>query len=112
MAIALTKPWRSLTEVEVTKLAGQMGVYELGNEAGETVYVGYAGGKSLFGLKGELSRILHEEPVRAASFRVEVTTAYMTRYRELLMAHVASSGAVPEQNRNERLPSLGRLSPG
>ncbi len=112
MAIALTKPWRPLTEGEVAKLAGQMGVYELGNEAGEAVYVGYAGGKSLFGLKGELSRILGEEPRRAASFRVEVTTAYMTRYRELLMAHVAASGAVPEQNRNERLPSLGRLSPG
>jgi hypothetical protein len=112
MAIALTKPWRPLTEAEVSKLGGWTGVYELGNADGEVLYVGFAGGKSLFGLKGELAHILRDEPGRAASFRVEVTTAYMTRHRELLMAHVAARGAVPEQNRIERLPSLGRLSPG
>ncbi|MCA9821585.1 MAG: hypothetical protein KC470_03180 [Dehalococcoidia bacterium] len=112
MAIALTKPWRPLNEAEVAKLGGHMGVYELGNEDGEVVYVGFAGGKSRFGLKGELMRVLREEPERSTRFRVEVTTAYATRYRELLMAHLAESGALPEQNRNERLPSLGRLSPG
>ena len=69
MAIALTKPWRPLNEAEVAKLGGHMGVYELGNGDGEVVYVGFAGGKSRFGLKGELMRVLREEPARSTGKR-------------------------------------------
>jgi hypothetical protein len=104
----MAKPWRPLSEAEVGRVGGWMGVYELGDASGSVLYVGVAGGKSLFGLKGELQR--HRAAGEATQFRFEVNTQYTTRWKELLMAHVAASGDVPVMNREERLPSLGRLS--
>ena len=72
-----------------------MGVYELASPRGEVVLIGFAGGRSVFGLKGELRRILQVPGRERSSFRYEITTAYLSRYRELLMVHVADHGSVP-----------------
>ena len=87
-----------------------MGVFELANDDEEVVYVGYAGGRSLFGLRGELGHMLRHS--KATLFRYEVNTAYLTRFQELLMVFVADHGRLPLENHAEDVPRLGRLSPG
>jgi hypothetical protein len=101
----LDKPWIALSAENVARLNGQMGVYQLADDSGRVVYIGFAGGKSLFGLRSELQRWLG----RAPQFRYEVNNQYQTRWRELLMLHRAANGAVPQLNEGERLPALGRL---
>ncbi|MCY4451926.1 MAG: hypothetical protein OXC01_08250 [Immundisolibacterales bacterium] len=136
MAIRLTKPWRALEASEVARLPGQLGVYQIagqiagqvaGQEAGRTegrtegqiakeiaggesevLCIGVAGGRSLFGLRGELAAELARRGP-GFRFRVEVNTQYHTRFRELLMLHRADHGALPPEN--EAPPGLGRLSP-
>ena len=107
MPIRLDKPWRPLDAA--AGLSAQTGVFELANEAGQVCYIGCAGGRSHFGLRGEVSASAQRIP-EAFHFRVEVTTAYLTRHLELLMAHKADHGALPAHN--EPMPRLGRLSPG
>jgi hypothetical protein len=82
-----------------------MGVFQLGDDAGAVLYIGFAGGKSLFGLRGELEKRLGTAP----RFRYEVNNQYQTRWRELLMLHQAAHGGVPELNLREPLPKLGQL---
>ena len=106
MSIRLTKPWSPASAAG--KLPGQMGVYQLGDEAGNVITIGYAGGRSTFGLRGEVETALQRHP-DAVSYRVEVNSAYLSRYRELLLVHLADFGTLPPGN--EALPGLGRLSP-
>lgn len=87
-----------------------MGVFELANDKGEIIFIGYAGGRSLFGLRGELGKLLRHS--QATQFRYEITTAYLTRYQELLMVFMADHGRLPADNEGRPLPRLGRLSPG
>lgn len=101
----LDKPWLGLTPERVARLPGQMGVYQLADESGRVVYIGFAGGRSLFGLRSELEKRLGS----AAGFRYEVNNQYQTRWRELLMLHRAEHGDLPELNRREPVPKLGRL---
>ena len=68
MKLHLEKPWLELTPERVKKLSGQMGVFQLGNESGEVVYIGFAGGKSLFGLRSEVEKRIGAAP----RFRYEV----------------------------------------
>ena len=94
---------------EAAGLPGHMGVYELADAAGRVIYIGCAGGRSRFGLRGEVQDALAR--IQGASrFRIEITTAYLTRHRELLMRHRAAHGELPAAN--EPVPGLGRLSPG
>ena len=106
MSVALTKPWIPLEQSAVTALPGQLGVFEIADEYREVSYIGFAGGKSLFGLRSELSEWLD----RGSYFRVEVTTTYRTRHRELLMDHHRRCGCYPEQNSESELAGLRRLS--
>ena len=108
MAIRLTKPWRALEAGEVASLPGQLGVYQIAGPAGEVLRIGVAGGRSRFGLRGELDAELarHGPGFR---FRTEVNTQYHTRFLELLMLHRADHGALPPEN--EAPPGLGRLRP-
>lgn len=89
-------------------LPGHMGVFELTDAAGAVIYLGYAGGRSLFGLRGEIESAAGR--LDAEGFRYEVTTAYLTRFQELLMLHEARHGRLPAGN--DPVPGLGRLSPG
>jgi hypothetical protein len=110
--VRMTGPWLPLDSEHVERLGGHMGVYELAAADGEVMQIGFAGGRSVFGLRGELRRALDEEGDDvAASFRYEITTSYLSRYRELLMAHAADHGAIPAGNADGDL-ELGRLSPG
>jgi hypothetical protein len=109
MAVRMDKPYRPLTTGEVGKLGGQLGVYQIADEAGRVLCIGYAGGRSRFGLRGELGAELQ---ARGAGllFRCEVTMQYLTRYKELLMVHRADhGGSPPEQAGNA--PVRGRLHP-
>jgi hypothetical protein len=109
--VRITGPWLPLDEAHVERLGGHMGVYELASADGEVSRIGFAGGRSVFGLRGELRSALADTADGAARFRYEVTTSYLSRYRELLMVHVADHGSVPAGNVNDDL-QLGRLSPG
>ena len=111
MAIRMTKPWSPLTPDTIKKLPGQLGVYQLGNDKDEIVYIGFAGGRSLFGVRSEIERALKEKTAGATQFRVEINQQYTTRYQELLMVFVADHGDVPSGNKGGPLPKLGRLSP-
>jgi len=108
VAVRLTKPWRGCSADAFADLPGQLGVFELADAAGRTIYIGCADAGSLFGLRSAVGDAagVHED---AESFRVEVTTAYDTRWRELLMAHHAEHGVLPCHNTEP--PGLGRLSP-
>jgi hypothetical protein len=101
----LDKPWLTLDSETVARLPGQLGVFQLGDGAGSVLYIGFAGGKSLFGLRSELEKRIGTAP----QFRYEVNQQYQTRWRELLMLHQSAAGAVPEFNQREPLPRLGRL---
>jgi hypothetical protein len=109
MAIRLAKAWQMLSDTAIEKLPGQLGVFELADDAERVIYIGYAGGRSLFGLRSEVARSRARAP-EARWFRAEVTMQYLTRHQELLMLHVADHGALPEGNRGEEI-RLGRLSP-
>lgn len=110
MAVRMTKAWTPLNADTVKKLTGQLGVFQLADAEGRTVYIGFAGGRSLFGLRSEVDKAA-QEISGAAQFRVEVNQQYTTRYQELLMAHVHDHGDVPSGNKGRPLPRLGRLSP-
>ena len=107
MGVEMSKPWLPLTEQALERVSGQLGVFELADADQEICYIGFAGGRSTFGLKGELAVRLND----ARWFRVEITAAYRTRHRELLMARFARTGRYPRQNTPEDTRHLGRLSP-
>jgi hypothetical protein len=109
MSIRLEKPWIPLTDEGLKLVKGQLGVYQLGSETEGVTYIGCADARSLFGLKGELQA--HLDAGLHVSFRLEVTSAYQTRYRELLMLHFADYQCYPRDNNEADLPKLGRLSP-
>ena len=110
MGVRLEKPWRELTAANVAALAGELGVYQLGDADGRVIRIGYAGGRTLFGLRSELQAALAAG--EAAKFRTEVNAQYLSRYEELLMVHKADHGAPPPGNAHEANRRIGRLSPG
>lgn len=112
MAVRLDKPWMPLTEENVARLTGHLGVYQLADDASEIVYIGVAGGRSLFGLKGALTDVLQLPPAGATRFRCEVNMAYHTRYLELLQAYRHDHGRLPVGNDHIDEKSLGRLRLG
>ncbi len=111
MAIRLEKKWIELTEQNVRDLSGQLGVYQLGDADGEILYIGVAGGRSLFGLRGEIGTALNDPPAGATCFRYEVNSSYSTRHQELLMVFKADHDRLPVANTDVDESRLGRLSP-
>ena len=108
MNLRLSKPWLPFNEETVARVPGQLGIYQLANADGDLLYIGYAGGKSLFGLRSEIQRQLGTAD--AVSFRYEVNMQYLTRYKELLMLHKADHAQLPQMNASEPPARLGRLS--
>jgi hypothetical protein len=109
MQLRLDKPWIPLTAESLARLPGQLGVYQIADEAGTVMKIGFAGGKSLFGLRSALQDEARNLGDSAAKFRYEVNMQYQSRYRELLMLHIADHGAAPERNRDSLPARLGRI---
>lgn len=114
----LDKPWREWEagRDQERALSNTLGVYEIGDESGDVIYIGFAGGRSLFGLRGELKKHFDgaANAVTAESgrrFRYEVTMQYMSRYRDLLQRHNEEHGRLPSGNEQpgEYIPTLGRF---
>jgi hypothetical protein len=112
MPVRLDKPWIPLTEANVAQLSGHLGVYQLADSAGEIVYIGAAGGRSLHGLRGVLSDVLQAPPAGAVQFRYEVNMAYHSRRIELLQAYRFDHNCLPVGNHDIDEKSLGRLRLG
>ena len=93
--------WQELDEGNVRSVGGNLGVYELRAGQTEIVRIGYAGSRSLFGLRGELTAELAKAQA-GTWFRCEVTSSYLSRYAELLMRFKAAHGALPRDNPPER----------
>jgi hypothetical protein len=110
MGVRLEKPWRDLTAANVAALAGELGVYQLADDESRILRIGYAGGRTLFGLRSELEAALAAG--EAAMFRTEVNAQYLSRYEELLMVHKADFGELPPGNGADARRRLGRLNPG
>lgn len=108
MSVRLSKTWLPLDQQSVDQLKGELGVFQLGNESEEVIYVGFAGSRSQFGLRSEIGKHLNNS---ATFFRIEVTSAYSTRFQELLMLHHADFGCYPSLNSDFDTANLGRLSP-
>ena len=106
MAVRLTKPWVELA-LAANDLHGHLGVFQLADADDEIVYIGYAGGSSQFGLRAEIAAAAEQVP-DAASVRWEINTAYLSRFRELMMVHIADHGSPPPANPPVK---LGKLSP-
>lgn len=113
----INKPWLRYAELRPRDLPGTVGVYELGTEEGETLYIGYAGGRSLFGLRGEIGAHFSDGELnpalqgRLSLVRYEVTTNYLVRHVELLSRYREDAGRLPAGNEASRepLPPLARF---
>ena len=112
MAVRLSKDWTPLDSKHVGELSGQLGVYQLGNEQGEILYIGVAGGRSRYGMRGELTDHLAAMPEQATCFRVEINMAYRTRHTELLQTFMHDHGRLPKHNTDVDPATLGRIRPG
>jgi hypothetical protein len=112
MAVRMDKPWQALTPEAAAALPGNMGVYQISDSDGVVLAIRFAGGKSLFGLRGELGREA-ESRAQGFQFRAEVNQQYQTRWRELLMAYIADHGQLPPENMTDGTADadLGRISP-
>ena len=111
MSIRLTKPFQTLTAENLKPIQGQLGVYQLADANGAVFYIGYAGGRSLFGLHGELTREMEQQSDNEIMFRCEVNMQYISRYEELLMLHKFDFGELPERVLREHPHEIGKLSP-
>jgi hypothetical protein len=99
------KRWADFSDVPVWgpaahRLSGSYGIYELADENLKVLYVGYAGSRARYGLRGKLMDHFSErEPNseiagRAVYFRYEVSSSYLSRWTEVIGRY----------NQLERLP--------
>ena len=114
----INKPWTAYAETAPKAIPGTLGVYELGDADGRVLYIGCAGGRSLFGLRGAIGGhfgVGEPNPVireRARLFRYEVNTNYLVRRVELLSRCREDQGRLPDGNEasSEPLPPLARYN--
>ncbi len=100
-------PWAPFTGERA--VSGSTGVYEISDAEGHSLYIGAAGARDLFGLKGCIGA--HASDPEATQYRYEVTSAYLSRWMELLGRYQQEHGRPPPLNRSEETPSLPRFSP-
>lgn len=115
----LTKPWTDATPENLQRAPAALGVYEIGDADGTLLYIGFAGGRSRFGLRGEITERAgwagsDAAGVGAVKFRYEVNQMYLTRYVELLERELKAGGALPPRNLlpGEYIPSMVRRMAG
>lgn len=101
MGVRMSSVWESLNAAEVAAVGGYMGVYEVCALDGEVVRIGYAGGQSRFGLRGELESQLERYGAESALMRIENTSSYLSRYQELMAVHLHDHGRMPRDNEDD-----------
>lgn len=127
----IRKPWTAWDDsIRARSLPGAMGVYELADEDQNLIYIGKAGGRSRFGIRGELFRHfstrerlacenwMHPEmgqdlpslKGKARFYRYEVNHQYHSRWIELLTRFREDHECLPQANLEdpEQPPTLGR----
>ncbi len=107
--IRLTKPWRDLDAAAIAGLPGQLGVFEVGDAEGGTLELGFAGGRSRFGLRSAIAEAAAKHDA-ATSFRYEVTMQYWSRFEELLAVYLADHGELPPGNADRGDRRVGRIA--
>ena len=112
MAVRLEKPWIDLNALNVGKVSGHLGVYELANKNAEIVYIGVADATSSFGHREKLEGESRKQRYGACQFRIEINMAYRTRYIELLQVFFYDRNRLPVGNEDTDPNTLGRLRPG
>ena len=112
MSIRLDKPWIEFSKQSIDKVTGHLGVYQIANAGKEIIYIGVAGARSRFGLRGELQKWLELDDIATSFFRLEVTMAYKTRHAELLQIFLHDFKRLPLANKNLNVKSMGRLNVG
>jgi hypothetical protein len=106
------KDWSAFADTPLwgkaaAKLSGSNGIYELADASGGVIYVGYAGSRARFGLRGKLKdhfsdlELNPEIRGKARFFRYEVTSSYLSRWVEVIARHV-QAGAMPAANAHAR----------
>lgn len=120
-------PWKEwapyadtpLWGVAAAKLSGSNGIYEIADASGKTIYVGYAGSRARFGLRGKLKDHFSETETnpeirgKGHFFRYKVTSSYLSRWIEVLGRH-NQRGGMPAGNVHAReyprkMPFFGPL---
>ena len=105
----MEKPWQPLPLELAKNMTATLGVYKISDAAHDVVYIGYAGGRSLWGLRGALQEQLAERG-EGFNFRVEVNQQYLSRWEELLKIHKGDHGTVPSGNESHQPRRVGQLS--
>jgi hypothetical protein len=108
MELRISKAWRALTPENVREVPGYLGVYQVADATGAVQHIGFAGARTLFGLRSALEEEMTLRP-EGSLFRFEVNMQYRSRFRELLMVHLADHGELPALNRDSAPVNLGRL---
>ncbi len=106
--VRLADRWFDLSEAEVAAMPGQLGVFEIADASGVTLELGFAGGRSQFGLRSAVAEAGARHD-RASRFRYEVTMQYWSRFEELLAVHVADHGGLPPGNAEPGDRRIGRI---
>jgi hypothetical protein len=118
--MVLNKPWTEASDDTLGHLPGALGVFELRSSAGEISFIGFAGGRTRYGLRSAITDSMNQ--LRAAgdtpdAFRYEVNQMYLTRYVEVLEKYIRAAGDIPPGNKAEGvyIPNvihhkLGRVS--
>jgi hypothetical protein len=112
LPIRIDKPWIQLNESRLKSIAAHLGVYQLGNDSNQILYIGVADATTRFGLKGELESFLTKPNFGATRFRFEINMAYRTRYLELLQTFYFDHKRLPIGNNGLDPSLLGKLRPG
>ncbi|GEM_PF-263874 len=112
-------PWSTFDPSTTKTISGSNGVYELADEQGVTLYLGYAGGHALFGLRGKIADHFSDAEPNAAiagavrTYRYEVTSMWLSRWVELLGRYREEHGGrLPPGNEidPEHIPTLPRFT--
>jgi hypothetical protein len=90
--IGMRSSWQPLEETSVADIPLSVGVYEIADELGNVAARGFAGGRSVFGLRGEIAKLAADSD-RPLRYRVEVTMSYTSRLKELTEMLPTQEGA-------------------
>lgn len=110
----LRKPWETYDPADWKELSGSYGVYELADAEETVIFIGYAGPRARFGLRGKIMEHFSENELnpairdRVAKFRYEVNSMYLSRWVDLLGRFREDYDRLPAGNEasDEEIPTL------